>query len=90
MIIFLVPYCLNGMSEYPICGVRDHVSAQVAGVIEAGIASRTGIRFLPGVSPQVDLQASVLCETPTTLRTNIGFLSSMYAHVDAQCSLVDK
>lgn len=43
------------MSEHPVTVVCDHVSAQVAGVVEAGAALVARVRLLAGVSPQVDL-----------------------------------
>lgn len=77
-------------SECPVRVVRYHVSAQVAGVVEAGGALIAGVRLLTRVSPQVDLQAAVLRETFPTLWTSVRLLTGVYAHVDAQCGLVDK
>lgn len=68
----------------------DHVSAKVAGVVEAGGALTASVWLLPGVGPQVDLQAAVLREAFSTLRTGVRLLASVNAHVDAQCGLVDK
>lgn len=70
--------------------MRDHVSAQVAGVVEAGGALAAGVRFLSRVSPQVDLQAAVLREALPALRTSVGLLAGVNAHVDAQRGLVDE
>lgn len=77
-------------SEHSISVVCDHVSAQVAGVVEAGGALVAGVRLLSGVSPQVDLQAAVLREALPALRTSVRLLASVYAHVDAQRGLVDE
>ena len=70
--------------------VRDHVSAQVAGVVEAGCALAARVWLLSRVSPQVDLQAAVLREAFPTLHTGVRLLARVNAHVDAQSGLVDK
>lgn len=66
------------------------MSAQVAGVVEAGGALVACVRLLSRVSPQVDLQATVLCEAFSTLLAGVWLLSRVNAHVDAQGGLVDK
>lgn len=64
--------------------------AQVAVVVEAGVALIAGVWFLSRVSPQVDLQAAVLREALSTLRTGIRLLPGVNAHVDGQCGFAAK
>lgn len=52
----------------------DHVSAQVAEVVEAGGALFAGIGFLSRVSPQMDFQASTMREAFLTLRAGVRLL----------------
>lgn len=77
-------------SDHAVANVCDHVSAQVAGVVEAGGALVAGVGLLARMSPQVDLQAAVLREALPTLRTRVWFLSGVDAHVDAKRGLVDE
>ena len=75
------------LSDQPITDVCDHVSAQVAGVVEAGCALVARVWLLSRVSPQVDLQAAILREALPTLITSVRLLPSVNAHVDAQRGL---
>lgn len=70
--------------------VRDHVPAQVAGVVEAGGALIAGVWLLSRVSPQVDLQAAILREAFPTLMTSVRLLPCVDTHVDGQSGLVDE
>lgn len=68
----------------------EHVSAQVAGVVEAGRAVVAPVRLLSRVCPQVDLQAAVLREAFAALGAGVRLLPGVDAHVDVQRGLVDE
>lgn len=70
--------------------VCDHVSPQVAEVVEAGGALFAGVGFLPRVSPQMDLQASAVREALPALRAGVRLLPCVNAQVDGQRGLFEK
>lgn len=68
--------------------MRDHVSAQVARVVETGGALAARERLFSRMRPQVDLEAAVLREAFPTLHAGIRLLAGVNSHVDSQRGLV--
>lgn len=68
----------------------DHVSAQVAEVVEAGGALYASIGFLSRMSPQMDFQASTMREAFPTLRAGVWLLPRVNTQMNGQRGLFEK
>lgn len=70
--------------------MSDHVSTQVAKVVESGGALNAGIGFLSGMGPQMDFQASTMCEASPALRAGVWLFPCVNTQMNGQRGLFEK
>lgn len=68
----------------------DHVSTQVAEVVEAGGALYAGVGFLSRMGPQMDFQASTMREAFVTLRAGVRLFPRVNTQMNGQRGLFEK
>lgn len=84
---FETPFFLRSDLKSAVC---DHVSAQVAEVVETGGALFAGVGFLSRVSPQVDFQATAMREAFPTLGAGVRLLPRVNTQMNGQRVLFEK